>query len=111
MIRLGKALTLVSLLSATIFSGPAVASWHSSISPGSLSAKRLKAVKLREAPARRSGAGNVRRAGETSTHSGVKNITFSNPKASGAYYYLVHASFVLSYRVQSSTWTVEAFPT
>ncbi|KAF8505431.1 Alpha/Beta hydrolase protein [Russula emetica] len=83
MIRLGKALTLVSLLCATIFSGPVVA-WHPS--PKSLSAKRLEAVKRLETPARRAGAGNhARRATETSTPSGVKNITFSNPKASEFY--------------------------
>jgi hypothetical protein len=108
MIRLGKTLTLVSLLCATIFLGPVVA-WHPSLR--SLSAKRLEAVKLRETSARRAGAGNARRATETSTPSGVKNITFSNPKASGAHV-MVHASFVLySHRVQSSTWMVEAFPT
>ena len=105
MIRLGKALTLVSLLCATIFSGPVVA-WG--LSQRSLSTKRLEAVKRGETSARRA---NARRATEISTSSGVKNITFSNPKASGAYP-RVHASSVfLSHCVQSSTWTVEAFPT
>jgi hypothetical protein len=76
MIRPRKLLTLVSLLCATIFSGSVVA-WHPSLR--SLSAKRLEAVKLRETSARRAGAGNARRATR------AKNITFSNPKASGAY--------------------------
>jgi hypothetical protein len=96
MIRLGKALTLVSLLCATIFSGPVVAR-HPPLR--SLSAKHLEAVKLRETSARRAGAGNARRATETPTPSGVKNITFSNPKASGAYARLHafthHSSFFL----------------
>ena len=79
MIRLGKALTLVSLLCATIFSAPVVA-WYPS--PGSLNAKRLESVKRREMFAHRAAAGNARRATETSR---VQNITFSNPKASGAF--------------------------
>jgi hypothetical protein len=112
MIRLGKALTLVSLLCATIFSGPVVA-WHSSLK--SLSAKRLEAVKRLETSARRAGVGNARRATETSTSSGVKNITFSNPKASGTYasrgFTRRSSFFSFSYCVQSSTWMVEAFPT
>jgi hypothetical protein len=88
MIRLGKALTLVSLLCATILSVPVVA-WYPS--PGSLNAKRLEAVKHRETSARRAAAGNARRA----TSSTVQNITFSNPKASGAFARVhVHASFV-----------------
>jgi hypothetical protein len=108
MIRLGKALTLLSLLCATILSGPVVA-WHPL--PRSLSAERLEAVKRGETSARRAGVDNARRAAEVSTPSGVKNITFSNPKASGAYA-RVHASFVFfSHCVQSSTWMVKAFPT
>jgi hypothetical protein len=108
MIRLGKAVTLVSLLCATIFSGPVVARHHS---PKSLSEKRLEAVKLRETSARQVGAGNhPRRATETSTPSGVKNITFSNPKASGAYA-RVHALFVFfTHCGQSFTWMVQLFP-
>jgi hypothetical protein len=100
MIRLGKALTLVGLLWATIFSGPVVTvAWHPSSSLGSLSAKRLEAVKLRETSARRASAGNARRAAETSTPSGVKNITFSNPKASGVYAMIVRRFFLIAFRV------------
>jgi hypothetical protein len=91
MIRLGKVLTLVSLLCATIFSGTVVA-WYPSRE--SLSTKRLEAVKRLEASVHQARAGNARLATETSTTSGVKNITFSNPKASGAYA-RVRASFVL----------------
>jgi len=99
MIRLGKALTLVSLLCATIYSGPVVAG-HPSLS--SLSAKRLEAVKLRETSARRAGTGNARRATETPTASAVKNITFSNPKASGAYAKVpIHASLVFFFLLRS----------
>jgi hypothetical protein len=108
MIRLGKALTLVSLLlCATV---PVVA-WYPS--PRSLNAKRVEAVKRWETSARRAAGGNARRAAETSTSSRVKNITFSNPKASGAFARVrVHgASFVIfSHCVQSSTWMVQAFP-
>jgi len=69
----------------------------------------LEAVERGETSARQAGVDNARRATETSTPSGVKNITFSNPKASGAYA-RVHTSFVFfSHCVQSSTWMVEAF--
>ena len=88
MIRLGKAFTLVSLLCATIFSGLVVAQ-RSSLK--SLNAKHLEAVKRGKTSARRAGPGNARSVTETSTPSGVKNITFSNPKAFGVYT-MVHAS-------------------
>jgi carboxypeptidase D len=98
MIRLGKAVTLVSLLCATIFSGSVVARHHS---PKSLSEKRLEVVKRRETSARQVGEGNhARRATEISTPSGVKNITFSNSKASGAYAG-VHASFAFFFSLRS----------
>ena len=108
MIRLGKAFTLVSLLCATIFSGLVVAQ-RSSLK--SLNAKHLEAVKRGKTSARRAGPGNARSVTETSTPSGVKNITFSNPKAFGACT-MVHASFIFfcHHCVQSSTWMVEAFP-
>ena len=112
MIRLGKAVTLVSLLCATIFSGPVVA-WHPAHhSSKSLSEKRLEAVKRRETSARQAGARNhARRATEASTSSGVKNITFSNPMASGAFCQGPHVvRRFFSHCVQSSTWTVQAFP-
>ena len=83
MTRLGKALTLVSLLCATIFSGPVAAEYPPSLR--SLSEKRLEAMKRLETSARRAGTGDARRDTETSTTSRVKNITFSNPKASRAF--------------------------
>jgi carboxypeptidase D len=97
MIRLGNVLTLLSLLSTTVFSGPVVAR-HPVLR--SLSAKHLEAVERVETSARQAGADNARRATETSTPSGVKNITFSNPKASGAYA-RVHASFVFFSHLRS----------
>jgi carboxypeptidase D len=99
MTRLGKALTQVSLLCATILSVPVVA-WHPS--PRSLNAKRLEAVKRRETSARQAAAGNARRATDTSTSSGVQNITFLNPKVSGAFARVhVHASFVIFFSLHS----------
>lgn len=90
MIRLGEAVTLVSLLWATIFSGPVVARHHS---PKALGEKRLEALERWETSARQVGAGNhTRLARRASTSSGVQNITFSNPLASRAYA-RVHASF------------------
>ena len=97
MIRLGKVLTLVSLLCATIFSGPAVA-WNPSLR--SLNEKRLEAAKNRENSARRAGASNARRSTEAYTPSGAKGITFSNPKASGAHS-RAYASFVLFFSLRS----------
>jgi hypothetical protein len=83
-LRLGKALSLVSLLCATIFSSSVVASYPS---PGSLIEKRLEAVKRWETSAHQAGARDhhARGATEKSTPLGVKNITFSNLKASGAF--------------------------
>ena len=86
--RLGKAFTLVSLLCATIFSGP-VAAWRPSLK--SLNMKHFEAVKRGETFARRAGPGIAPSVTETSTPSGVRNITFSNPKAFGVYT-VVHAS-------------------
>ena len=92
MTRLAKALTLVSLLYATIFSGPVAARYPS---PHSLNEKRIEAVKRLMTSARQTGVGNhARRAASTSTLSEVKNITFRNPKASGAFA-RVHESFIL----------------
>jgi hypothetical protein len=52
----------------------------------SLRAKRLEVAKHWESSVRsRNSANNVRRATDTSAPPRVKNITFSNPKASGAY--------------------------
>ena len=108
MIRLGHALALVSLFCGTLVSEPVSAR---STSLRSLGAKRLEAVRRWEASAHsRNDAGNARRATDTSAPAGVKNITFSNPKASGACARVLCA--VLSpflMRFQSSTWTAAAF--
>jgi hypothetical protein len=83
MARLTRALALLSLLGLTLFVGTAAGT----IDPfRSLNAKRLEALKRWEHSARgRNGAGDSRRATDTSPPSRVKNITFTNPKASGAY--------------------------
>jgi carboxypeptidase D len=83
MIRLSPAFFLFSLLCGTLFLGPVAArdtSWRS------LNAKRLEVAKHWEASARnRNGASDARRAADKSAPSRVKNITFSNSKASRAY--------------------------
>jgi carboxypeptidase D len=84
-IRLGHALVLVSLLCGTLLLEPVAAR---DTSPRSLNTKRLEALKLRE-------SANARRATDTSAPSGVKNFTFTNPKASGAYAG-IHALFISS---------------
>jgi hypothetical protein len=81
MARLSRALALLSLLGATLFVGTAARAFD----PSSGS-KRLEAAKRWEYSARgRNGASNSRRATDTSPPSRVKNITFTNPKASGAH--------------------------
>ncbi|KAI0254191.1 alpha/beta-hydrolase [Lactifluus subvellereus] len=82
MTRLSRALALLALLCGTLFSGPvSVAARDTSVE--SLNAKRLEAVKRWELSARgRNGGGNARR---TPAPPKVKNITFSNPKASHFY--------------------------
>jgi carboxypeptidase D len=81
MTRLSHALALVGLLCGILFSGPvAVAARVTSVE--FLKAKRLEAMKRLELSARGlDSEDNVRRA----TEPRVKNITFSNPKASRAY--------------------------
>ena len=85
MTRLSSVLALLGLLCGTLFLGPvAVAARDTSVE--SLNAKRLEAVKRWELSARgRNGGGNARRAALTLAPPRVKNITFSNPKASRAY--------------------------
>ena len=84
MTRLSSALALLALFCGTLFSGPVAVSARLT-SVGSLNAKRLEALKHWELPARgRNGHGNTRLARDTPSPS-VKNITFSNPKASRAY--------------------------
>jgi hypothetical protein len=83
MARLSPALALLSLLGAALFVGTAARVFDPS--SRSLNAKRLEAAKRLEYSARgRNGAGTSRRATDTSPPSRVKNITFTNPKASGA---------------------------
>ncbi|KAI0254184.1 Alpha/Beta hydrolase protein [Lactifluus subvellereus] len=82
MTRLSRALALLALLCGTLFSGP-VSVAARDILVESLNAKRLEAVKRWELSARgRNGGGNARRAPAPPK---VKNITFSNPKASHFY--------------------------
>jgi hypothetical protein len=81
-----RALALLSLLGGTLFVGTAARAFDPSLR--SLNAKRLEAAKLWEYSSRgRNGADDPRRASATDTSppSRVKNITFTNPKASGAY--------------------------
>lgn len=79
MTRLSHALVLFSLLYG-LFWGPVTAR------NTPLRAKRLEVAKHWDSSSRsRNSANNVRRATDTSAPSRVKNITFSNPKASGAY--------------------------
>jgi hypothetical protein len=105
MTRLSHALVLFSLLYGTLFLGPVAAR---GTSLRSLNAKRLEIVKHRELSDHgRSGAGNARRATDTSP-SRVKNITFSNPKASGALPGFTLSSLHLMH-FQSSGWMVRPF--
>jgi hypothetical protein len=84
MARLSRALALLSLLGGTLFVDTAARVIDLSLR--SLNAKRLEAAKRWEYSARgRDGSGDLRRATDTSAPSRVKNITFTNPKASGAY--------------------------
>ena len=107
MIRLTCALALVSLLCCATFS-ESVAARDSHASLRSLGSKRrLEAVKrLESSPGRRSRAS---RAGDTSASPGVKNITFTNPKASGAYAALC-ILLSISCAFQSSTLMVQKYP-
>ena len=84
MARLSRALALLGLLGGTLFVETAARTADPSLR--SLNVKRLEAVKRWEYSARgRNGAGEPRRATDASPPSRVKNITFTNPKASGAY--------------------------
>ena len=85
MARLSRALVLLSLLGGTLFVGTAAAA--RATDPSLRSLKRLDAVKRWEYSARgRNGpSADPRRSTETSTPSRVKNITFTNTRASGEY--------------------------
>ena len=75
MARLSRALALLSIFGGTLLVARA-------IDPSSRS---LNAIRREYSARGRNGAGDFRRATDTSPPSRVKNITFTNPKASGAY--------------------------
>src|SRR5260370_26532542 len=84
MAHLSRALPLLGLFCATLFIGTEAARRGTSLR--SLNAKRLEASKRWEVSARgRTGVGDARRAPDTSPPSREKNITSTNPKASGAH--------------------------
>ena len=99
MARLSRALALLSLLGGTLFVGTAARDIDPSNSSRSLNAKRFEVAKRREYFARGrnhgAGGGGLRRATNTPPSARVKNITFTNPKASGAYA-TIHALPLLS---------------
>ncbi len=81
MARLTRTLALVGLLYAALFAAEPVAARDTSV--GYLNTKRHEAVKRWELSARGpNSAGNARRSTDTPAPPRVKNITFSNPKAS-----------------------------
>jgi carboxypeptidase D len=82
MTRLTHTLALVGLLCGILFPGPFRAAARDT-SPGFLSAKRLEAVKRWDpSGGRRNRDGGMRRDTDHAAPR-VKNITFTNPKASG----------------------------
>lgn len=84
MVRLGCMLTLVSSLCGVLFLAPFVVARDTSSK--SLSARRLEAVHRWELSARdRTGEDKARRATDAPAPPRVKNITFSNAKATRAY--------------------------
>jgi hypothetical protein len=84
MVRLGCILTLVSSLCGVLFLVPFVVARDTSSK--SLSARRLEAVHRWELSARdRTGEDKARRATDATAPPRVKNITFSNAKATRAY--------------------------
>ncbi len=81
MIRLTRTLALVGLLYVALFAAEPVAARDTSV--GFLNKKRHEAIKRWGLSARGpNSAGNARRATDTPAPPRVKNITFSNPKAS-----------------------------
>ena len=87
MVGLSHAFALLSLLGGTLLASVVGTAARAATNPSmrSLNPKRLEAGKRWGYSARgRDGAGD-RRATDTSPPSKVKNITFTNPKASGAY--------------------------
>ena len=85
MTHLSYALVLFSLLFRIYSWGPVAAVAARDTSLRSLNAKRLEVAKHWELSARGRNGDAARRPADTSTASRVKNITFSNPRASRAY--------------------------
>jgi len=97
MTRLAPVLALVGLLCGVLLSAPVAARDTSS---GFLHHKRLEAVKRWQSS--RNLATNARRATDDPAPPSVKNITFTNPKASSAYP-RIYASLGTVTRFQSIT--------
>jgi len=98
MTRLAHVLALVGLLCGILLSAPVAAR---DTSPRSVHDKRLEAVKRWQSDRNR--ATKVRRAADGPAPPSVKNITFTNPKASSVYA-RIYASLVPSLtRFQSTT--------
>ncbi|KAI0269344.1 hypothetical protein BC834DRAFT_967969 [Gloeopeniophorella convolvens] len=85
MARLSRALALAGLLCGALFAEPVAARSLSSVSPTVINAKRREALKRWELAARGPDAGNARRDEDKVAPPRVKNITFTNPKASQFY--------------------------
>jgi carboxypeptidase D len=108
MTGLSYALALVGLLCAALLSGPvAVVARDTSVK--SFHAKRLEAIKRWELSARgHDSEGNARRATDKPAPPRVKNITFSNPKASSEYATamllpIIPSHFLLEFYVDGTT--------
>ena len=106
MARLARALALVGLLCGILFLGPVAAR---DTSPRSLNAKRDEVVKRWQHSSHGRHRGrHGRRHGATAPPT-VKNITFTNPKASGAYARVYAFLVSLLMRFQSSMWMAHPF--
>ena len=104
MARLARALALVGLLCGILFLGPVAAR---DTSPSSLNAKRDEVVKRWQHSAH--GRNRGRHGRRAPAPPKVKNITFKNPKASGAYARVYAFLVSLLMRFQSSTWMAHPF--
>ncbi len=105
--RLTHTLALVGLLCGVLFAEPVAARVTSQKFPD---VKRLEAGKRWELSARGPNArGEARRATNTAAPPRVKNITFSNPKASRAYARLGELASLCLTRSQNSSWMVRPF--
>jgi len=104
MTRLAHVLALVGLLCGILFSAPVAAR---NPSQRFLHDKHLEAVKRRESGRNR--ATNAHRAIDDPAPTRVKNITFKNPKASGAYASICASLIPSLTRFQSTTWMEKLF--